>query len=357
MVKMLLDDGSVVNLKGLHCPTAKGVRYVYHRKTGHRFTSPWGSWELVEEVKAFEASQTTPAGPKPGTLGALITLWRRSPEWASLAPRTRRDYERRAIEILTPWDDVPLDRIGPPLIFKLRDKLAKSRGRRTVSYVLTVFSNLYAWGKPRGLVTGDSWTVPPLPRPKDAVRANRPWEADEREAVLAAAPVHLKVPIALVMFTGLRESDALALPWSVWRDGAFNFSPAKNRYDLWLSPPAELSDILASAPKRAVTIAATSRGTVWTAAGFRASWRTLRISLEKAGKVRPGLTIHGLRHTVGNALAEDGMNTADIARILGHKTERQAAEYSNRTARKDAASRAVTTLSRMGGGTPKERKV
>jgi len=364
MVKMLLEDGSTVELKGLHAPVSRGRRYVYHRKTGHRFKSPWGSWALVEEVRAFKASQTAMT-TRPGTLGALITAYaggggaQPSPEWLSLKPRTRRDYETRAIAILELWNDVALERFNAPFIFKLRDKLAQTKGRRTVNYTLTFLSTLYGWAKPRGLVQGESWSVPPLPAPRDAPRANRPWDEDERLAVLEHTPDHLRIPIAIVMFTGLREADALNLPWSVYdpRQALFNFSPSKNDYDLWLAPSPQLRTTIQHAPRTAVTIATTSRGTPWTEGGFRASWRTARKKLEGEGLVRPGLTIHGLRHTVGNALADDGMSTADIARILGHKTEAQAAKYSDRAERRDAATAAVATFTRLGNRTPDERKV
>jgi integrase len=43
--------------------------------------------------------------------------------------------------------------------------------------------------------------------------------------------------------------------------------------------------------------------------------------------VQPGLTFHGLRHTVGKNLAEAGCDTRTIAAFLGHKTEDMAKLY------------------------------
>jgi hypothetical protein len=71
--------------------------------------------------------------------------------------------------------------------------------------------------------------------------------------------------------------------------------------------PAPLADILDKAPiHAAVTLCANSRGTPWTLSGFRASWRTLRIHLEKEGRISPALTLYGLRHTVAVILRECG---------------------------------------------------
>jgi integrase len=54
--------------------------------------------------------------------------------------------------------------------------------------------------------------------------------------------------------------------------------------------------------------------------GFRASWRTLRIRLEKDGRIGPGLTLYGLRHTVAVILRESGCDERTIADALGQKT-------------------------------------
>jgi integrase len=69
--------------------------------------------------------------------------------------------------------------------------------------------------------------------------------------------------------------------------------------------PATLKTILDEAPPSdATTLAVSSRGQSWTEDGFRTSWRKLRLRLEAAGNVQPGLTIHGLRHTVATILRE-----------------------------------------------------
>ncbi|MEP9386021.1 tyrosine-type recombinase/integrase [Mesorhizobium sp. KR9-304] len=66
------------------------------------------------------------------------------------------------------------------------------------------------------------------------------------------------------------------------------------------------------------------------ASGFRASWRTVRTKLEKAGAVGPRLTLKGLRHTVATILAEMGFDDRTIADMLSQKTEAMARHYSKR---------------------------
>ena len=59
-----------------------------------------------------------------------------------------------------------------------------------------------------------------------------------------------------------------------------------------------------------------------------ASWRKIRTDLENGGKVRPGLTLKKLRHTVATVLAEMGSDERTIADLLGQKTTQMARNYS-----------------------------
>jgi integrase len=67
--------------------------------------------------------------------------------------------------------------------------------------------------------------------------------------------------------------------------------------------------------------------------------------LEKTGQVQPGLTFHGLRHTAGRKLAENGAEPHMIAAMLGHRTLAMAWHYSKDANRKELARAAVIKLS------------
>jgi integrase len=86
--------------------------------------------------------------------------------------------------------------------------------------------------------------------------------------------------------------------------------------------------MLTAAPSHdAITLCANSDGKPWTLSGFRASWRPIRIKLEREGKIGPGLTLYGLRHTVAVILREIGMDERTIADALGQKTIEMARHY------------------------------
>ena len=76
------------------------------------------------------------------------------------------------------------------------------------------------------------------------------------------------------------------------------------------------------------TLAVSSRGTAWTESGFRASFFKLVKRLEREGKVKPGLTFHGLRHTMGKLVIEAGGSKEDVGMILGDRSSAMAEFYS-----------------------------
>jgi integrase len=330
---------TTLRLKGFQIFKDRHGRWrCYHRKTRTPVDlakMPIGSAEFFAECHKIaalaeaRAARTAATKMKPGTLGLLICEYRSSPSFQDLAERTQSDYQRQ-FDYLRPIADTPLVRFDRPLVVRIRDKAAKSKGRRFGNYLKATLSVVFGWGRERGfIVDNPASAIKAIRRPKDAPEANRPWSDDERHAVLDAAPAHMRPAIALMMMTGLGPKEALALPRNQWRDGEIATRRAKTGEPLCWPVPQMLSEILCAAPSHnAITLCANSYGRPWTLNGFRASWRTLRIKLEKGGKVAPNLTIYGLRHTVAVILREAGLDERTIADALGQKTIEMARHYS-----------------------------
>ena len=262
---------------------------------------------------------------KPGTLGLLICAYRKSPALQDLAPQTRYDYQKM-FDYLRPIADTPLVRFDRPLVVRIRDKAAASKGRRFGNYVKAVLSIIFGWGRERGfLVDNPASGIKELRRPKGAPEANRPWSDAERDAVLDAAPDHMRPAIALMMFTELGPKDALTLPRNFVKGGEIATRRAKTGGPVFWPMPRPLAAILAKAPSHAATF--NSRGLPWTLDGFRASWCKVWVTLEKDGLIGPGLTLYGLRHTVAVILRESGCDERTIADALGQKTIEMARHY------------------------------
>ena len=258
----------------------------------------------------------------------LIAAYRKHDAFTDLAPRTRRDYQR-VFDYLQPVDGTALVKFNRPLVVRIRDKAA-NHGWRFANYVKAVLSIIFGWGVERGyLQFNPAEKLKNIRRPKNTPEANRPWSDEERHVSLEEVPAHIKPAIALMMFTGLGPKDSLRLPRSFYRDGEIATHRSKTGEPVFWPAPAELQTILNAAPKHdAITLCANSDGKPWTESGFRASWRPIRIRLEKAGKIGPGLTMYGLRHTVAVILRESGFDERTIADALGQKTIEMARHYS-----------------------------
>src|SRR6476620_2202574 len=213
---------TVVRIKGFKIFKSRhgNKSYCYHRKTGERIDlemAPIGSQEFFSECARISAIAAT-SKPKPGTLDPLITAYRGHEAYTDLTPRTRSDYQT-IFNYLKPIGDTPLVRFDKPLIVRIRDKASKDKGRKFANDLKARFSGLFGWGSERGYLAANTAAgIKDIRRRKDAPDANRPWADEERDAVLAVCPAHIRPAIALMMFTGLGPRDALTLPRSFYLD-------------------------------------------------------------------------------------------------------------------------------------------
>ncbi|MGZ5874033.1 MAG: tyrosine-type recombinase/integrase [Bradyrhizobium sp.] len=337
---------TVVRVKGFKFFKSRhGKLYCYHRATGARIDldkCPAGSAEFLAEcarIAAISAATT----PKPGTLGLLIAAYRGHAAFLDLAPRTRSDYQS-VFDYLKPIADTPLVKFDKPLIVRIRDK-ASTKGRRQANYVKTVLSLLFAWGCERGFVaTNPAAGIKSIRRKTGLPDANRPWSDEEREASLTC-PAHMRAAVGLMMFTGLGPKDALTLPRNFYKDGDIATRRSKTGEPVFWPCPAQLKAILAEAPRHdAITLCANSRGKPWTQSGFNSLWQKFRRRLQREGRIGPGLTLYGLRHTVAVILREIGFDERTIADALGQETIEMARHYAKGADLKPKMRSVVTQL-------------
>jgi hypothetical protein len=139
---------TIVRIKGFRIFKDRQGRWrCYHRRTGVAVKAVIGSAEFLAECAAIIAKDA--AKPAPGTLGLLIADYRASQVFSDLAPRTRVDYQR-IFDYLHAIDGTILGHFNRPLVVKIRDKAAASKGRRFGNYVKAVLSILFKWGCERG---------------------------------------------------------------------------------------------------------------------------------------------------------------------------------------------------------------
>ena len=265
-----------------------------------------------------------------GTLRDLILYYKKSPDYLSLKHATRVSYER-AFVVLEPFVDRQLNDLRRATIIQMRDRTLLARYQTWMAnYAVTVLSVVFRFGLDHGFMDKN-----PLQERVRKLRMqrssypNRPWTALERRLVLEHAPPHVRLPIALAMCTGLRKADVFSIKLSAIRDGHISVCTSKRGIPIKLPIHPVLADALARRPTvDAMQIALRSDGKPWTPDGFDTVWHRLKSKLEAEGKVEKGLTMHGLRHTLGVLLKEAGAHDGEIADVLGQSTTAMARYYS-----------------------------
>lgn len=303
---------------------------IYHRKSGMPIDPNLSGEELAAEVVRLNKLHE-PAKPKAGTLGGLLESYKQSPRFVDLAPRTKADYHK-CMDYLHPLRDTPLTLLTTSFVAKLRDKTVKTKKAAFTNHMIAMLSSACRHGAEYELL--DSNPCAGLEKARmanDRKKPNRPWSAEERRNVLDAAPAHLKAPLALARFLGLRRGDILALPAMAYRDGYLSFRTSKTGKQMKLPVVGSLKAILDTAPKgKTVTmLCVNSHGEAWTEMGFTASVRKFFASCVKREIASEGLTMHGLRHSVAAELRGQGYTLDQIKDYLGQETAQMAAHYSS----------------------------
>lgn len=308
--------------------------YWYHRASGralaHDPRTAAGLLEvkgLDDKAMALESAQKAATG----TLAALWEAYRLSPEWRALKPRTRSDYQAVRDWIGKGAENVKVRNIDTADVVKLRDKAYKTKGRRFSTYVVQVLRMLFGWGKLRNLLSGNPATgVPAIRKMIGAAKVNRAWTPAEVAAFAMAAPPQLIVPFALGLFAGMRQGDALIVTWKAYNGAQVEWIAGKNGEECIAPATGPLRIVLDEAKARrkdVLQIAVTSTGSAWTQSGFRASFFKLVRKLVAEGKMQPGCTFHGLRHTIASSARNDGESESRVAAAIGDRSPAMAQIY------------------------------
>jgi integrase len=321
---------ATIKIKGVKSYTSKGIVYAYHRASGTRLLKPYGSEEFLAELAAVRAKHD---GKKPheipGTWGALASQYRQH-RLPQLEARTQSDYQK-VLDWLRPLHCMELAKWTRGFAIRLRDKALEKKGRRFANYVISVVQAVFTWALERELVDEHPiQKVKAIPRPKSMPRANRPWTRDEWNAVVAAAPKHLLAPILLCGVLGWREGEVVNRPRNDYDRPHKKIKrvSAKSGRIVKTPVPKIISDALDSLfPHDATKLLVNSRRRPWTMGGFCCSVFKFLGKLEEKGKVGPGLTIHGLRHTCGTLMRELGFDKDTIADMLGQEDPGMAEWY------------------------------
>jgi integrase len=333
----------VMRVKGIKRATAKGRVYYYHRATGKRIDAQFGTAEFANEVALLD-KHSAGIVQRPESLGALITLYKSSPEYQRLSPRSRQDYNI-ILDYLKPLHNMPVAQIDAAFILRIRDKAYDARKRRFANYLVQIMSILFSYAVPRGKAKVNvAIGIPKIPRPRDLPKQNRPWSDREVAVFMDGAPLPLRIGVALGLYVGMREGDVVRALRSAYDGNAIQWKQRKTGEDIYLTAPRKLKEELDKSDKGSLYLVSRLDGGPYTQSSFRTMFFNRIRMLRDQGKLGNNLTFHGLRHTAAKNLAEAGCDTRDIAAVLGHKTDNMAKMYADGESKKQRAKAAILKL-------------
>jgi integrase len=334
-----------IRVRGVNRVTAKGRVYHYHRATGARLQSdPSNAAAFAAEVAALDAVAPKPKDGKPGTVGGLIATYKAAAQFAVLKPDTQKGY-RRGFDCCRAIDAMPIHELTQPFILALQERVYKKHGRWLANMTVKVLSVALGWGLPRGICLSNPAKGIPMIRRRTGQVANKAWLPGEVDAALKLAKGGLRKGIALAYFGGLRKKDVVELEASARGRREIEMTQSKTGQELTLFEAKRLSRVLDEKDaKPGRTIVVNTYGEPYTRDGFDSVFDKLKRKLVKDKLIRPGLTFHGLRKSLGKRAADMGASENDIAAVLGQSNPASARPYTIEAARKIGAKRVIRAL-------------
>lgn len=290
--------------------------------------------EIAELLRTDGQKQLPPAG----SLGRLILDYQASPYWTDLAPASQEGYGK-VFKQLRGLYAAPIAAMDRAWILRARDqKWHPKHGWWQANRIVTVLGILFRFAHDKGLVRHNPLAerVRAIRRPKDARTVNRPWTAQERAAVLSHAPPDVRLPLVIAMCTGMRKADVFRLTWNDIQGDEIRVTTQKRGTPLRLPIHPVLAQALAETPRTAVQVCPIKSKT------FDVKFWRLKQELKSEGLIGQNLTMHGMRHSLGTMLAEQGMPDDQIRRVLAQQSIEMARKYSS-TAQLSEDTRATIT--------------
>lgn len=335
---------------------AKGRWYVYFRIAGtyRRMRGVPGSAEWHEDyarLRGIAEKERPDRRCAAGTVAALVAEYRASPSCTRLAIRTQADYARALDILAAPLGRFPADAITRADVIRLRDKVAARSGPRAADLFATVVARCFQIGLDRGYVEINRFRS--IERIAES-ESHRPWPAAVRAAFEASRPpAHLMTAYMIGLWTALRRETIVRLGRQHDDGRTITIAPSKTRR----SSGVEVAvPVLAPLRRHLESLPADRLLYVTRADGRPVDKDALTHELadHMAAIGHPGYTLHGLRHTTGDALAEVGATTHQIQAVLGHTTLAQAERYTRRADRKRLAREGMAGLEARLAGTGTE---
>lgn len=363
-----------VQLEGLNIVKARGRWYVYRRGGGEPLVKGFeGSREDLEAKLAEPDLLQTYNRPrllrkranefpieamggfvhwftcgaiddhKPGEVNGY-------PKWWKLAEATRKDY-LEAFEYLRPEFDIVLKDVTQPALYEVRDACANAKWPRFADQMISALSSMFKQAVKRGKMPFNPCLGMDKAHKADP-NSNREWFAHEWEFVRNNAPREILIPCMIARYAGLAGQTIVGLSDRQFFDHpmtgkAVQYTRRKNGKATLLPVQPELQKFMSARDIRRADglIAVRDDGSLWES---EKDMQT-RVShwlrdQERAGRIGAGTTLHGLRVSYAAWWKRNGASNAEVADLIGDKSEAMGKHYTRHVESEVNVTRAFNRL-------------
>ena len=294
---------------------AKGRKgYLYFQRRGaktQRIHSEPGTADFAAEyAMLLRGRQPVPAK----TVKGLIASYVQSKRWAKLSPVTQRGYRRHIAyfeEVIGSVDPRTLKRAH---VIQMRDALSDKP--TDANRKVAVLSVLFEHGIDLGWIDQGANPAKGVSALETTKAPREPWPVEIIEAFRAEADARTLLLFELLLGTGQRIADVLAMQWGHIEDDGIRVRQSKTRKGLWVPFTDRLRAVLADAPKRGLHIVTQENGRPLS---YQLAWKNVMDVRREIGAER--WDIHGLRHSAASEIAAiPGMTDEHVQAITGHSS-------------------------------------
>jgi len=307
-------ESKLVGVHSVKATLSSGEKVVYHYawRGGPRIKAKPGTKAFIQEFARLTRDRPQEASSE--TIGWLINQYLESGEYQTLAPSTKRDYDRIIGLIRVRFGAMPLLAVAAKgarnTFLKWRDSMQATP--RAADLNIAVLKLILSWGKSREHIA-----INPLERAGKLHSGSRKdiiWMPGQLDAFMSKGPRHLVDVVKVGLWTMQRQSDILTMPTIAYDDGRLWITQGKTGARVRVRAPEEIVPLLDQAKaENRQRVLVNSFGQNWTPSGFRAS---LRREMKRL-KIK-GVTFHDLRGTGISYAYANGADLERIAEISGH---------------------------------------
>lgn len=335
-----------INLPYVQAVVAKGKTYYRYRRKGLpkpiRLPDDPTSTEFAEAYNrindSFKRKDETAGLIIPGSIAELVVAYKKSGEYFELSKRTKELYNYFLDDITDTLGRFPTKGMTRNVALEYRDGYGETPGK--ANNATKILGRLFSFALDRNKIKFN----PLASLKKLKMGEYRPWTAEEIERFYTAAPNHIRIALALALYTGQRQGDILKMLWSKVADGGIHVKQQKTNVELFIPMHWRLREELNQTRKIhaankviPATIVATRNGRPYLKRWFNEEWNRVA----DAVKLPDDCVFHGLRKSALTFLAEAGCTPEQIQAIGGHATLRMVEHYTKKANQKKLAEAAI----------------